>query len=452
MLLVGLLMLTGSALAQGCDAAYVSNCVSAQASLDPSVTLGANVFVGSGAQIGPNVDLADDVFVGARAQILGFDNGVGPFTIGASTYLGRSVVIGRDPHIGELNSWGRKSTTGDDLLAANGVSVGYAVQMGDDIILGSSAILGNLVQLGHSVTIGSGAVLARSTVVQDGAMVNGIVGPGVQIDTGAQVAATARVRKNAHLFPGVIVESGARVGRDVIIEADARISSGAVVGAGARILAGSTVPDDYRVLRDEVYGNACTLGDVACPAASCVDIRDNRPGSVDGAYWIEPDANGALEVWCDVDTAGGGWMLVLNRESPDCCNSSCAPTTPTEYAAGVVTPSTAHDALSNEAWARLRAVSTESLALGQHTGCSVDHQAIATIATLESANCQSLNTDLTSNVIAWNEDSGCTYTGSDYSVWFGVSNAYFSDVSRNSLFAGSSSGGAYLSWALMYVR
>ncbi len=451
MLLSGLLMIVSAAFAQDCDANYAPNCVSEQASVDGSVTFGSNVVVRTGAQIGPNVGLTDDVSVGARVQILGFDNGVGPFTVGASTHIGRSAVIGHDAHIGESNTWGRKSTVGDDALTENGVSIGYAVEMGDDVFLGSSAILGNLVQLGDNVTVGSGAVLARSTVVEDGATVNGIVGPGVQIDAGADVAATARIRKDAHLFPGAIIESGARVSRDAVIEANARVSSGARVGAGARVLAGSTVPDNYRVLRAEVYGDACTLGDSGCPATSCVDIRDNRPGRVTGAYWIDPDANGALEVWCDVDTAGGGWMLVLNRESPDCCSGSCSATTPTGYASGVLTPSTAHQALSNATWARLRAVSTESLALAQYSSCSVDHEAIALITDLEAANCQPLNTNLTSNVIAWNETSGCSYSGSDYSVWFGVSNAYFSDISNVSLYSGTM-GTAYMNWALMYVR
>ncbi len=50
--------------------------------------------------------------------------------------------------------------------------------------------------------------------------------------------------------------------------------------------------------------------DQACPATDCADIRDNNPASADGLWWVDPNTDGAFEVWCDQTTDGGGWNIV----------------------------------------------------------------------------------------------------------------------------------------------
>ncbi|HCH62475.1 MAG TPA: hypothetical protein DFR83_06715, partial [Deltaproteobacteria bacterium] len=45
----------------------------------------------------------------------------------------------------------------------------------------------------------------------------------------------------------------------------------------------------------------------SCPAADCLDVRSFS--SADGTYWVEPGSSGAYEVWCDLNTEGGGWTL-----------------------------------------------------------------------------------------------------------------------------------------------
>lgn len=35
-------------------------------------------------------------------------------------------------------------------------------------------------------------------------------------------------------------------------------------------------------------------------------------------YWINPDGEGAFQVWCDQETAGGGWMMLMHIQRGGC--------------------------------------------------------------------------------------------------------------------------------------
>lgn len=56
------------------------------------------------------------------------------------------------------------------------------------------------------------------------------------------------------------------------------------------------------------------------PWLSCLDIKTQNSSAANDIYRIDPDGlgwNGMFEVYCDMVTDGGWWMLVMNLDTSD---------------------------------------------------------------------------------------------------------------------------------------
>lgn len=201
-----------------------------------------------------------------------------------------------------------------------------------------------------------------------------------------------------------------------------------------------------------VRGQIPTVADTSCVAQpgqssgtagpSCSGIL-SAGQAISGVYWIDPDGSGGLapyEAYCDQTTQGGGWILAIANRRQSAATLAID---------GVVTPSQTQRALNDARWQYLRGAATQALATSGTT------QIVADMASLRSANCQALATTLTAPMLAHAENSGCSGTGTDYSLWFGYRNSWgranaIYDYSGGDFYPGA--GVHNLGTASMWVR
>ena len=82
---------------------------------------------------------------------------------------------------------------------------------------------------------------------------------------------------------------------------------------------GAVANGELQNLRRELMEIRCEVyklqkGTANCPASSCKEIKECNSTAPSGTYWLNTRA-GPLQVFCDMDTDGGGWTVLLKRQN-----------------------------------------------------------------------------------------------------------------------------------------
>jgi hypothetical protein len=79
-----------------------------------------------------------------------------------------------------------------------------------------------------------------------------------------------------------------------------------------------------------VFGETGSIA--ICAALDCDSLLQDFPQTVDGIYWIDPDANGGFEAYCDMDISNmEGWTLVMRSIAVDIAYNDAVWTTASIY-------------------------------------------------------------------------------------------------------------------------
>ena len=97
---------------------------------------------------------------------------------------------------------------------------------------------------------------------------------------------------------------------------------------GDGLVRGGEACDDGNVANGDGCSSACVVeagfscsgqGQGSCATLSCAALHAAHPNVRSGSYLVDPDGSGGvgpISVFCDMETSGGGWMLIARGGSP----------------------------------------------------------------------------------------------------------------------------------------
>ncbi|MGH7681216.1 MAG: UDP-3-O-(3-hydroxymyristoyl)glucosamine N-acyltransferase [Candidatus Eiseniibacteriota bacterium] len=187
----------------------------ADASVDPSATIGPHVVLERGSVVGARTIIHAGCYIGAKVKI-GADSLLYPnVTVREACELGNRVIVHSGAVIGS-DGFGfvRDGSVHQKLPQVGNVVVEDDVELGANVTIdratmgttriGAGSKIDNLVQIAHNVQVGKNCIIVAqvgvsgSTVIGDGVVLAGQVGVigHIEIGAGAQIGAQSGVRKS----------------------------------------------------------------------------------------------------------------------------------------------------------------------------------------------------------------------------------------------------------------
>jgi len=156
-------------------------------------------------------------------------------------------------------------------------------------------------------------------------------------------------------------------------------------------------------------------------SATCAQLHADHPELDSGRYWVDPDGDGGVdpfEVWCEMNAQDGGWTLFAHHSD----GASITVDDP-------VLPG-ANGVLGDAEWVAVRDAMTDGLMFIDENGLvsRMSYAKITTTSCVQIHNVDSLVPGhagaASQNIIVWDEDSGCSHSGGDYTMVTLNSTAY----------------------------
>ncbi|MFN3200732.1 MAG: fibrinogen-like YCDxxxxGGGW domain-containing protein [Bradymonadia bacterium] len=370
-------------LAQVGESSVLSNGVQ----IGNNARVGARTAMGTNARLNGNAVVGDDLILGANS-IIGENAVVGHrANIDADSTVGPYVTVGDDFTMANESEMAAGASAGDNVSLASGVEV--RGELGHRVVLGHNAFVGNQSSLGDDTTLGSDSALgifvsigARCTIGNGTAIFDGAqIGDDGTIGDESTILFRANLGANADIGDRCIVDEQIDAGDNFTVGNDSRLWPRSIYGnnvtIGERVLIrdsgtfgnGVTIEDDVIIFPETTIGEDSTvraginIGVADCPTrvcgqvtvGGCSDISadlspaaeieggclGNTPegaavncqaiadsGGVDGAYWLDPDGDGASEpfqVWCEMDIDGLAYAVLHHDVYANARTASNAP-------------------------------------------------------------------------------------------------------------------------------
>lgn len=210
--------------------------------IDPSVSLGTNVFIGRYSVIEAGVTIGDNVAIGYGTIVRAGT------TIGNGVSVGDLTVLGKRP-TGNKKKALKPPSRLPPLVVGDGASIGSNSVIYLGVSLGEDVLVGDLASIREFVTIGESTIVGRNAVVEP----HTVIGRFVTIQTSCYITSNMLIEDDVFIGPccstsndkhmgsggeahqGPIIRRGAKIGNNATLLPGILIGERAVIGAGAVI-------------------------------------------------------------------------------------------------------------------------------------------------------------------------------------------------------------------------